>query len=1298
MSLSTNLIRKRPQSAEVYLAIYKPSTILAASVNNAGAAKGDRVITYDNVTAGSYLNVISGMTLYVGLAQGKRTWRVRVISATSTTLTIAENSDILWQDNIYLEVVNFFEVWGEFPRIVLDANNVPTFYKDYDIGYTNQNTTFDPVVIMGPNRALFAGESINYCASGSYDIDGSTISSYLWGFEGGSVTGSTSHSPSVTYNTPGDYVTKVTITASDGKSFTGYRHVVVLSSKKSSFEKWGFENIEGDWEKGHYSTQVWLRDNVYQSSIVDGALVIIFADVKYDTTIERVTLITGYIQEESISLNAVTSKVTFNVVGVCGAMTGRSSYGATLDFKGVAATWNEMASPTVDKAALYYLRWQSTVLQVADFRKSGNTLIIPGADFPAGPLYNAVNSLFSTAIFANMTSDREGTIWCETDLNLVATGSSRDVGLAQALNREDWRAEPSFPRTIEPRVSYIELGGVTAEFGASPTYGAYLSGAPGNAPGYFGTPLKLTGLATSGQTHLNTLSGLVYADKINPYANIIVPLANQNLQIEIAPQRWWTLNVRPADTVRGVDLRSLRTIPKRVTIKYDASRKYLLVDATLKGETSGPPGDTILVPVDVAGIINDYPPYDYTIPTPVVLPVTPQGDGRLVYAATATYVGRTRTFLSSPPSWENVTGAILGTIKDFALDPFDPKNRACVVSSAGIYVTTNLDDSPPGWTNTQTATQFQNATGKALSAFIGVRYTIAQQNLYWVQATTTDGYLYIGCTQSNGSSWTWKQVGTTTVGAVHGFWVSQHVNNKVFTACGNGELWYSNNANAANPTYTLLATILGGSTPLANVHIPYENNPADQEVWVGGGASGSGETGYTPVARYDGNQGWTCAGISGAGVQRYTGKIGGNMCDTSGPSSYTPQFSSAYGSSTYEFSVSGGWFIIDTGVAQPYGASLSWSQVPDSTIGTGVTTFIYGSNDLVSWTSLGSDYNTFGTCVTYQTTRTVNNIGGYRYLKVETAGGHETNYFYFYISNGGTPGGSYKALIDGSEMSASHTGSVLTYKSGDQTVAWCQSWDSSPAWNDIIINVKGATSPQCSTAYGDTSAWIVIDTGVVQPSGAAFYGSFTSHTGSWSTQIEVSVDGITWVNHYDPIYGGGCAVSNNEIGIGMSGYRYVRIGNWAWNRNTDFYYAYLTNGFPMSLSAPFIKKSTNGGSAFTDVTPSSKGALGFKGLNAWVQDTQRVMALAGAAASLEDLFETADGGASWVTRQSGLVAPVDIGRWPYNTNGIYLLQSTVINYSADGGVTLLDKTGDWATVMGSSFANPVAIVPVWTEP
>src|SRR3990167_9588064 len=151
------LLRERPHSTKLWLSIYKPSTVLSARVNDASIAVGEYQITYDN-GVGTWGNIRSGMTMLVGTAAGKADkGRIRVRSATASVITVAENSHINWADDDYLTVLAFYEIWPVYARYTLSGDTV-TWYKDYDVAYTNQNGVgLGTIINMGSHWAGFTG-------------------------------------------------------------------------------------------------------------------------------------------------------------------------------------------------------------------------------------------------------------------------------------------------------------------------------------------------------------------------------------------------------------------------------------------------------------------------------------------------------------------------------------------------------------------------------------------------------------------------------------------------------------------------------------------------------------------------------------------------------------------------------------------------------------------------------------------------------------------------------------------------------------------------------------------------------------------------------------------------------------------------------------------------------------------------------------------------------------------------------------------------------------------------------------
>lgn len=170
-------LRTRPHRTRLWLSVFRPRVVLETQISQAGISKSDRDISV-TILSGAMLDVVGGMTVYIGTSQGsKDVGRIRLRSGSGTTLTLAENS-IDWTNGLYLTVVRYFEPWGVYPRIILDDDDNPIFYKDWDILYTDQNEQFDPVVCMGPNDAGMlnldeiaptGSHRVWYTSSGSYD-------------------------------------------------------------------------------------------------------------------------------------------------------------------------------------------------------------------------------------------------------------------------------------------------------------------------------------------------------------------------------------------------------------------------------------------------------------------------------------------------------------------------------------------------------------------------------------------------------------------------------------------------------------------------------------------------------------------------------------------------------------------------------------------------------------------------------------------------------------------------------------------------------------------------------------------------------------------------------------------------------------------------------------------------------------------------------------------------------------------------------------------------------------------------
>jgi hypothetical protein len=688
------------------------------------------------------------MTCYIGtLAGGRDIGRIRIIYANDTTITIAENS-YSWINSWFLTVVQYHEPWTVFPRITLPDDNIPVFYKDYDILYTDQNQYMQPVINMGPHYAGFLDslvsgtyEQVWYTSSGTFDPTvGGGIYSYDWEFEGGMPAGSTgSHPGWVEYTGSGYYLTRLRVVTNDGKTGTAYRHIMIFdrpggSGANEPVKAWGFRGFDGDRESGGYTVGLWIREAAGLTTITEGSLVVIFSDdwegndpvTKISANAENrgQILYSGYVLEDTTYWNPVTSRLEFETASITGRMGELATFATSIESKTNAMTWTELRDMTVDRAAIHMLRWHSTVLEVHDYAQTEDTKWVKFADFERGTLYESVNNWFMNTLIARMVSDRQGKIWTEVDARVTSTGSERQAtGHMQEvldMSNSDWRGEISIPRRFESELAYLEMGGLNFS-GPSSTGGvaAFLAGAPGEAPDYFGSVERAQGLVVSNQGQLNELVGLAFAMKNAVYPEVTAPLAGDYRFLDIAPQQRLLVTVAENDTHRGIVWSQKPFIPQEISYQWLPQFQSLLMDVGLAEETGGEPGfgsaATILIPPDPPYDTPDDPDWEIEIP-PIIPPDpweppddVPPSDGNLVYLMMSDGIlARTENYFAASPSWETVgTAGVTGAMTAFRLDPFDRINSAMIltrvesgpddIKGGRIYRTSNLSAASPAW-------------------------------------------------------------------------------------------------------------------------------------------------------------------------------------------------------------------------------------------------------------------------------------------------------------------------------------------------------------------------------------------------------------------------------------------------------------------------------------------------------------------------------------------------------------------------------------------------------------------------
>jgi len=709
-------LRGKPHNTKLWLSIYQPTTILACRVNDSDIETRDYQITYDGVTEGNYLLIQEGMTALIGSSAGasdKGTIRIR--SATPTVLTTAENSEIEWEDNDHITILNFYEINAIFPRIIKDpADELKTiWYKDYDIAYTDQNDVLGSFICMGSHYAGFLSGTgtcqVYYSATGTWDLfDGE--GGYDWFFEGATNTGSAAIVPGwVTYDTAGHYTTRLIVSGSAGGVDTSYRHVSIYDRPSEGTNipllSWELVDFSGNREQGGYIVSVKIFENVSESIIKDGALVVIFADDWYGSTREKVSIggnqenreeivFVGYIVNGSIKYDYKSSIVEFSISSP--TITAQDAVGFGVSIRDSASpaadaaahpelhpsAWMLVKNLTVARGLYHYLRWQSTLMKCADFKFQATDRSVAGQDFDRASLYDAMNTFMWGALYGRVVSDKQGKIWAEREIYTVPlqypTGTF-------SMGKRDWVGEPDVAERMTEETSYVEMGGVAYDgsiTGSTP----YLSGAPGLAPGYRGDVQRIQGLALQNQAELNVLSGYVYRYQNVRYPDLEFDIGGNYRNFDLAPQEIIPIIINAEDTRRNT-LINIPSSIKSIDFSYRSDKEVFRPRIVFTELPEPFLGETVLIPVtppiDPPTIPPIPPPPPLPWPDPIPIePPEPTG-------TTATTVGY---FLSNEAAGTGTSGGLWKT-EDFTATGTQPVWTHVAVLDDMDYL--HVDESDP---------------------------------------------------------------------------------------------------------------------------------------------------------------------------------------------------------------------------------------------------------------------------------------------------------------------------------------------------------------------------------------------------------------------------------------------------------------------------------------------------------------------------------------------------------------------------------------------------------------------------
>lgn len=688
------LLRSDGQWTKLYLAILQPNTIYTARLASLPSSN-DNVHTISvNTESGTLSNVKTGMTVYVGTTAGAHDLgmaRIRKAPITGTWY-IGLTSQITWQSSAYLTIVDDFDLWAK--HAVLDSGALK---MDVDLPYVDQHGSFSPVPVMGPHAVVWltgATVSVEFDAGDSWVL-GSSISSYAWSAPGASASsGMTTATPTITYNAAGYYRVFCVVTAANGKTGTGVRHVFVFDADHMPATVFQLAQCMGDYETGGWMFDLTMEAEASLSEIRDRSLVVLFAEDWYgtldDLTKQSIGPIAGRenivcvgrIVGQSIRWDRESGFVHFTVQGLHHWLHKINALPVQLQPATVAGSWGQMPGMTVDRILWHILYWHSTAIETMDFYPPGDTRFTPDGMSMASTIWGQLADVGFSKIFASPGVDRFGRLFVEVDPQMVPEASRGSIPVVMDLTDDDWQEGIDLQRVTVEDVSIIRLTSFLTNSSAG-TLTLY-SLSPGHTPRRYGTPELIDRVLAASQAQSNQLAGLLLGWRTNELPDVPVVLSQNNRMFDLFPRQYAGLTVAEDDSPRGVEY-DVSLIPRRISLLFDNDTGYMHAEINFEGASPEQPTTNGDIP-DVDDDDLTFPPLPPLPPIPpidVIVPgtteVTPEGPPKVLVHDTAMGLLYCENFNEATPEWRTVNAGL-------TQEQYQELNKIVITPSGGIYV------------------------------------------------------------------------------------------------------------------------------------------------------------------------------------------------------------------------------------------------------------------------------------------------------------------------------------------------------------------------------------------------------------------------------------------------------------------------------------------------------------------------------------------------------------------------------------------------------------------------------------
>lgn len=621
-----------------------------------------------------FADLVAGLPVYITTAYG--VYRVRFKSVTGdehgARIYIAQNN-IPWADNQPFEVHHDFPLFPIRSRIGADG----TFYKDYDVTYTDQNDEPPPVAVIGPDWATFLNPGQSAVAvldaSASYAMaDGATIVAWAWSvcpdLGGETIADPTAEVTTITHQNGWPFWVQLTVTDSNGKTgTTRARHFVhsgdypYIPVERASFGV--------DWESGEAQYNFTVKGvEATGTNIPNGGRFLLWTEDYIDGVLSyqggwtgrQMGKLAGYVCRDTVRRVPGSSEVEFEGENALGLLARMRNYSVALAYKANPSKWYEYGNGGITTAqALHHLwKWHSTLFEV-------HPVILPIANTvrryafddvweKASLLAQAQSLVQGHGIFGAVSCNEQGVIHVETDAQMYPA----DYAVAEDLTDGDWRDEMTIVEAAGGgEACFANLSGF-AFAGGTPTPIISKSGEVAEDVG--DGEIDLESLMFTDQAQANTLTGRAMAKENNQYpeaSHELIPGLAHSLAIPVAPQAWYRVTLDPSDTARGFDWSSGKNlVVRRIDGEYTPGKCRRTV--TYEPYAVGPTGVTGDYPTNPPDEDTDVP----DVPIPPEPPLPPEPDIPPRVAVTFDDVNGCWWTVDSGLSWTARNGGLASTV------------------------------------------------------------------------------------------------------------------------------------------------------------------------------------------------------------------------------------------------------------------------------------------------------------------------------------------------------------------------------------------------------------------------------------------------------------------------------------------------------------------------------------------------------------------------------------------------------------------------------------------------------------